>query len=692
MSQAQRRRHGLGNRAAWAVVLLLLTAAPSLAVELEGPTPRDRNVTLLVTSMMNSDHLTLHKMDDEISQRCLENFLKLLDPLKVYFYQSDIDHFAQWRNKLDDMAGDGDVRVAYLIFNTFLERVDERVELVDDLLTKEFDFTLDEYMITDRDLRNYPRNVEEARDLWRKRIKYELLVLKDDETEGEEARDRLHRRYTKSIAQRWHQVDSDELLEMYLTSLTTAYDPHSSYMSPATVENFEIMMRLQLEGIGASLSSEDGYTVVKEIIPGGPAARDGRLKPEDKIHGVAQGTDGEILDVVDMKLNDVVNMIRGKRGTVVRLQVAPAGESGTEIYELTRDSIELSDREARGEVIEIPRGEQTVRLGVIDLPSFYMDMEGARQGLANYKSTTRDVSRLLADFRRQGVDALLIDLRRNGGGSLTEAINLTGLFIKEGPVVQVKDNQGRVQHYDDLDGGVTSWDAPIVVVTSKLSASASEIFAGALQDYGRGLIVGDATTHGKGTVQSLIDLSNKLGLMFNPPKLGALKFTMQQFYRPSGDSTQNRGVLADVALPSLTTNLDIGEADLDYALDFDRVPRVSLVRENRVNAPLVAQLNMRSRERQTQSEDFQRLEREISRYLVQKERKSVALNETKFMAERAEVNAEEKELDTIEEDTDPTRPVFERNYYGNEVLDIAVDYVQTLRSDFVTKSSGAASR
>jgi carboxyl-terminal processing protease len=532
-------------------------------------------------------------------------------------------------------------------------------------------------MVTDPEVATYARNESEAREMWRKRIKYDLLVQKTDKIEGQEARDKLHRRY-HSFARRMHQIDTDELLEMYLTSFTTAYDPHTTYMSPSSLENFEIQMRLELDGIGAALQSVDGYTVVGKIIPGGAADKDGRLQPEDKVIGVAQGEDGEMVDVIDMKLSDVVDMIRGKRETVVRLKVQPAAGGEPKVYDITRARIELKDSEARSEVIEAGRktNGQAYKIGFIDLPSFYMDMEGARKRLPDFKSTTRDVRKILENFQEKQVDAVILDLRKNGGGSLTEAINLTGLFIDEGPIVQVKDADGNVQHYDDLEKGV-AWNGPLVVLTSKFSASASEIFAGAIQDYGRGLIVGDHSTHGKGTVQSLLDLGRQLFRLPNAPKLGALKLTMQQFYRPNGDSTQNRGVLADVELPSITTHLDVAESDLDYAMKFDKVDAAEYKKVHYIDRTVLDQLRRLSAERQEHSADFQKLAKDIERYQAQKKRKTVSLNEAKFMSERAELDARKEEEKKMEElSNSHSNEIVKKDYYFNETVAVTLDYLQ----------------
>ncbi|HUY93300.1 MAG TPA: carboxy terminal-processing peptidase [Pirellulales bacterium] len=667
-------------------------AARGLQAQLTEPTSNDRYVTKAVLKLLRTDHLTRHPLDDEIAERLVKGFIKMLDPAKVYFYQSDVDSFFAEEKNLIGQLTKGDTLFSFRVFNTLLKRIDERVQAIDELLAVQHDFTVDEELVVDPDVSHYPQDAAEARDMWRKRIKYDLLVLKadadktasgksdsDDSAKKKPAEDpvkRLTRRY-HSFGKRMHQTDHNELLEMYLTSLTTAYDPHSTYMSPTSYENFEIQMRLNLEGIGASLQFDDGYTVVKQVIPGGAADKDGRLKPEDRIVGVGQGEEGSIVDTVDMKLTDVVNKIRGHRGTTVRLEVVPGGQGEPTIYNIVRAKIELTDSEARGEIVEQEREGRTYRVGVIDLPSFYMDMEANRRGVADFKSTTRDVERLLKGFREKEVDAVILDLQRNGGGSLSEAINMTGLFVDVGPIVQVKDKADRVQQYDDLNQGA-AWDGPLVVLTSKLSASASEIFAGAIQDYGRGIIVGDKSTHGKGTVQSLLDLGQQLFGLANSPKLGALKITMQQFYRPNGDSTQNRGVLADVPWPSLTNELKgISESDLDYALAFDRVEPADHDQYDMASKTVVEQLNRQSVERRKKSKDFQRVERNLERYRQQKNRKTVPLNEAKFLAERAELNADREEEKELEKSMDAKKVVFDRkDFYNREALDITLDYLQ----------------
>ncbi len=659
---------------------ILLGAWSFSTADLVKPRPNDRQIVNIITTKMRREHLSKHPLDDEISERGLKAFLDALDPMKMYFQQSDADEFLAKKDDLDNMLMDKDISFAYTIFERFLARVDARVKLVNALLDQQFDFLADESLVTDPKVIQYARDDQEIQDRWRRRIKYDLLVLKSDKTEGEAAREKLRRRY-QSFAKRMHQTDADELLEMFITSILASYDPHTSYMSPKSVENFQILMRLNLEGIGAALQMVDGYTVVSKIIPGGAADKQGKLKPEDRIVSVSNEK-GEMVDVVDLKLNDVVDMIRGKSGTVVKLGVLPTGSNELKVYSITRARIELKDSEARADVITegTKANGAPLQIGVIDLPSFYMDMEGARNGNDTYKSTTRDVRKILDGFTKKGVDVVVLDLRRNGGGSLPEAINLTGLFIDQGPVVQVKNSIGVVEVLPDEDPGA-AWKGPLVVLTSKFSASASEILAGAIQDYRRGLIIGDTSTHGKGTVQSLLELGREVFRIPNPPSLGALKITMQQFYRPNGDSTQKRGVLADIPLPSITDHMDVCEADLDYALEFDRVPAADYVAYNMAEPKVVQSVTSSSHSRISQSTEFGKLLRRIERYKEQKAKKMVTLNEKDFFAERAELDAEKEEEKQLEDQAVASDEVVKRDFYMNEVLAIAADYARLLEQN-----------
>ena len=654
------------------------------AAPLNGPGRNDRYVAKAVASLMRDKHVSHRDLDDEISRRAMQHFLDSFDPRKMYFEQSDVDEFMQWQNRLDDEVSAGKIDFAHNVFQRFLLRLDQRVALVRQLLETDFDFTADDVLQTDTDTLQYPRGAAAVQDRWRKFVKYNLLTHRANELDDEEGRRKIRQRF-ETLARRWRQTDSDELLERYLSAITTSFDPHTTYMSPSTLENFRILMRLNLEGIGAALQvADDGATKVTKVIPGGAADKHGKLKAEDRIVSVGQGTDGEMVDVVDMKLNDVVKMIRGSAGTIVRLGVQPATDGEVKTYSITRAKIELEDSAARSVILEKqdPASGQLVKIGVIDLPSFYMDMEAARdeRGQGEFRSTTRDVRRILEGFTENEVNLIVLDLRRNGGGSLTEAINLTGLFIDTGPVVQVQDvkGPGRVaQVYQDLDPGY-AWDGPLVVLTSKFSASASEILAGAIQDYERGLVIGDESTHGKGTVQSLLDLGSQLISTPRPPNLGALKITMQQFYRPNGDSTQKRGVLPDIVLPSLTNQLGMGEADLDYALDFDKIGEARFLRLGFVNRALVARLKALSTNRIEASKDFTKELARISRFKRYREEKAIPLNETKYMARReAEKDAEEEEEKQFDESS-TVKEVFADDFYNREVLSIAIDYLTEL--------------
>jgi len=653
--------------------------APAAQQTAAKPGPNDRQITLAVRSYLEREHFTRRPIDDEIARRWFGIFLEALDPMKVYFLQSDVDAFMQKRDSLDDLVKRGDVSFAYEVYNRFLERVDARLPLIEKLLATPQDFTRDESIVVDRDDTKWAASEAEAEDIWRKRIKYDLLVQKMEKTPVEEAKDKLLRRY-RSFAKRMHQMTADELLETYLSSLTSSLDPHTSFMSPGTLENFEIGMRLQLDGIGASLKGEDGYTTVAELVPGGAADKDGRLQKKDRVVGVGQNAEGEMVDVVDMNLNEVVKLIRGKRGTIVRLKVIPVGQTAPKIYDITRAKIELKDSEARGEVIEEGRKADgsPFRIGVINLPSFYMDMAGARQGQAEYKSSTRDCKRLLDEFKQKGVDCVVLDLRNNGGGSLPESISLTGLFIDTGPVVQIKDADKRVQQYDDVDPG-TSWDGPLVVLTNKFSASASEIVAGAIQDYRRGLVIGDKATHGKGTVQSLLDLGRQLFQRLpNAPSLGAIKITMQQFYRPGGLSTQLEGVKSDVELPSLTTHLPVGEGDLDHAIAFDKVPAATFQSSGRVSDDMLKTLRDRSVGRVQQNDEFGKVAKDIAQYEKRKQEKTISLVESEFARQWNEGKAAEDEEKKLAEVEDPKRPIVKRDFYFNEAMNVAVDYLNML--------------
>ena len=650
--------------------------AEVVAPEPPKPTSQDKRIAKLIASLMPRYHISTGGLSDEISRRAMGLYIDRFDPLKLYFTQADVDQFGRYDDQIDDMVRRGELGLAYQIFNRFTQRVDQRMQLALDLLDTEFDFEKEEFLTIDPESTSYIKNEGEATDRWRRQIKYALLDLRDDDKTAEEARDLLRRRY-KRLARRYKSFDNDDLLEAFLTSVTSAFDPHSTYMAPSTLEDFNISMGLKLQGIGAALREKDGNTVVMSVIPGGAAAKDGRLKPDDVIVRVGQGEEGDMVDIVEMPLQDVVSMIRGNAGTIVRLGVKAGGNGAMEVYQITRAKVELEQSAAKGKVIDHKMADgSTYRIGFINLPSFYMDMQAAREQRRDYRSSTRDVRRILFEFRDKKVDGVVIDLSRNGGGSLTEAINLTGLFIDRGPVVQVKDSNGDIQQYNDEESG-TVWSGPLVVMTSKFSASASEIFAGAIKDYNRGIIVGDPATHGKGTVQTLMDLGEKL-FFTQRANYGALKVTLQQFYLPDGKSTQRSGVAADVILPSLTQKMDVAEGDLKYALETDQINPARHDVYKLVPTNLLAQLRQNSDSRVKQDEEFVDLIRRVELFVKQKEEDTVPLQETAFFERRAELDAqkEEEEEELSQQDQ---KEAYRDTFYNREVMNIASEYIEGLR-------------
>ena len=649
-----------------------------------------------VVEMIEAQHILQKDVDDAVSAQLVDEFIKLLDPQKLYFLQADIADFKVYQHDLDDYLKSGNVEFALKVYEVFQARLKQRMDKVNQLIDEEHDFTVDESMTIDAKDLPYASSTAELDERWRKRIKYDLLSMKlekkGDKKKGAktqpevdpnapfdiaEARSRLHKRY-KTLYDNYRGTEGEEVAEWYLTSLCTVFDPHTSYMSPRTLKEFDISMRLKLEGIGAALKVEDGYTIVNSIVPGGAAANDGRLKINDKIIGVANGT-ADFVDTVEMKLTKVVDMIRGKAGTTVRLKVQTADTGEVKVYDIKRAQVELKQQEVKGEIIDAATRIPGARgkIGVIRIPSFYRDFQGADNNDANFASTARDVSRELARFKAAGgVDAILIDLRFNGGGALTEAIDVSGLFVNAGPVVQVKTQSGKpkVLSYDENNGDVKT---PLVVVTNRLSASASEIFAGVIKDYGRGLVVGDSRTHGKGTVQSVMPVGPKVLPIFNKPQLGAVKLTIQQFYRVNGQSTQKLGVPSDITLPSLLDHMDLGEEFLDNAMPFDKIEAARHSMYNLTAKDLVTSLADASKKRVEADADFQRINSDIEKYLSRKQRKSISLNEQELRKERVE--EEQKTREKAESgDESGDEPVFADNAYNKELLSITLDYLQGL--------------
>jgi carboxyl-terminal processing protease len=674
------------NLALLAAVAGLLWIALPLSAE-PVPGKQDRLVAQMVCGFLQQGHLTRPEIGDELSRRLFHRFFKELDPGKIYFVKADIDEFKQYETKLDDMLLEGDLSFAYKVYQRFLTRLTERLKLIEELVNAPQDFTVKEYLDTNYDHIDYANSPEELRERWRKRIKFDLLLqrLGEKPPSDAEARKKVLNRY-KDLRRRWSQMDNYELMELYLSDLTASVDPHSTYMSPTTLDDFDIAMRLNLEGIGALLRAENGQTIVVEVIAGGAAAADGRLKPNDKIIAVAQG-DGKFVDVIDMKLRDVVKLIRGPAGTKVQLKVMPADKPAPVVYDLTRQKVELKSQEARQEIIEQgkkPDGSP-YRIGIIDLPSFYADPGARNNGQGETKSATEDVRKILQNFHAQNVDGVILDLRKNGGGALNEALSLTGLFINRGTVVQVKGSRGRVERLDDPENGMV-YGGPLMVLVSRYSASASEILAGALQDYDRALIVGDSATHGKGTVQALLDLGSQIAgrsaVGAGRPKLGALKLTVQQFYRVNGDSTQNRGVLSDIVLPSLTEYVATTEKELDNALPFDHVSPAEHKDMHRVPMSLKLALKAKSAERVKNSPEFAKLGKEIELVKARKESKKIALNEQELRGQFTKDEAESANkgasgLLSAEPPSDSGAYKFKRNFTNNEILNIMVDLLQS---------------
>jgi carboxyl-terminal processing protease len=512
-----------------------------------------------------------------------------------------------------------------------------------------------------------------------------------DDTDLAEARKRLHTRYhTNQVF--LDQTESHEVLELYLSSMTHCLDPHSTYMSPQTLEDFRIDMELKLDGIGARLKYDDGYTIVEEVIEGGAASMDGRLKKGDKIIGVSFDASDNFVDVIEMKLTKVVDMIRGKKGTKVKLKVRVPKEENEEesanlearerIYELTRTEVKITEDEVKGKILESSEwlDGRKAKVGVLRIPAFYRDFRGASQG-GNFKSTARDVKVVLDEFNKQDVQVLIVDLRWNGGGALQEAIEVSGLFIPKGAVVQVKEPDTGVQAFDDEDPDMY-WRRPMVVVCNRFSASASEIFAGAIKDYRRGVVVGDRTTHGKGTVQNVVDVVNRSSL-FSSKDLGALKLTISKFYRVNGDSTQTKGVTSDVVLPSLLNVREIGEDSLDNALEFDRITRAQYSPFSaQVTDAIVSQLQKDSEARIATDKDFTQINRLIAKYLERKNDKTISLNESVLRAEEDELKQEQKEEEEAVKQANggDKKDIFPEDFYNKELVNISVDYLERLQS------------
>ncbi len=620
--------------------------ALTAAVQLK-PGTNDAYVIFWVGKLLEKQHYNQEPFDEATSSRFLDRYIRDLDPQRLHFLQTDLAELEGYRFRLHRLSLRlGDTSPAYVIFALFMRRLEQRVQYALELLeTEKFTFDTDERVLLIRREQPHPRTLDEARALWRDRLRAEYLQEKLDGKKHDEIVDILKRRYNRTLKS-FKEWDSENVLEVYLSALAHAYDPHSDYMSKSSADNFAINMNLSLFGIGATLMSEDGYCKITELVPGGPAETSGKLKVGDRIVAVAQGDEPPV-DIVDMPLRKAVQLIRGPKGTTVRLTIIPAGATDTSIRKtvtLVRDEIKLEERAAKGKIIDLPKTNGgRIRLGVIDLPSFYGRVDfGAGNAHPEGRSASGDVATLLRKFKSEGVDGVILDLRRNGGGALEEAIKLTGLFIKQGPVVQVRDFDGTVMIEADNDPEVV-YDGPLIVLTSRFSASGAEIVAGALQDYGRALIVGDSSTYGKGTVQKPFPLGYLLRqttqTITNDP--GTLLVTIRKFYRPSGKSTQLKGVVPDIILPSVNNVAEIGESSLDNPLEWDMIQSVQFERLNLVE-PYVPELRARSSARVANDPEFAFIQEDIERTKKLLEDKSVSLNEKQRLKEKQEAELREK--------------------------------------------------
>ncbi len=599
-----------------------------------------KKVSQWIVRLLSQAHYRPHKLDDAFSREILDNFIKTLDPNRVYFYASDIKAFQKYANVLDDALKEGQVEPAFAIWNRYTQRINERMEKARELVDKGFDFSKDESYQWDRENAPWPVSQAEMDELWRKRVKNDFLSLKLAGKDDEKSRKTLQKRY-KRIQKRVAETSSEDVFQYFINSYASLIEPHTSYLAPRSSKNFKINMSLSLEGIGALLGAEDEYTTIQRIIKGGPASMDGRLKKGDRILAVGQGEEGPMEDVIGWRLDDVVDKIRGPKGSTLRLLVInkdePASAKPREI-KLVRDKVKLEQQAAQYKILKVKEGGMTHKIGVIVLPTFYLDFEGRMRGDPDYRSTTRDVKKIIDKLKAEGVEGIVMDLRGNGGGSLVEATDLTGLFIEKGPVVQIKDSRGFVEVNRDRDSSV-AWEGPLIVLVNKLSASASEIFAAALQDYGRAVIVGEQT-FGKGTVQNMLPLDSYVNNKEHPA--GQLKLTMAQFFRINGGSTQHRGVIPDVAFPKHPGTDKYGESELENALPWSSIKRASYRVWNDLTA-LVPILRQQFLAREKVNPEFDFLKQDQAYYAEMKADKMVSLNLEKRKAEADKLEARKAE-------------------------------------------------
>ncbi len=616
------------------------TTQPQEQVQFK-PSVEQRVRSSITTRFLSNWHYKDTSLDDELSKKIFDRYLELLDPNFSFFLASDIEEFASYRLLLDDALQHSNPAPAYEIFNVYVQRVRNRVEFAREELKKPMDFTIDESYIWDRSEIKWAKSEKELDEFWRQRVKNDFLRLRLTDKEDTATVEALDDRYV-NLNRRITELNSDDIFQFFMNSFAQSIEPHTAYMSPRSSANFEISMRLSLEGIGALLGRENEYTSIARVVPGGPADKDGRLKAGDRVTAVGQGPEGKLKDVIGWRVDDVVDLIRGPKHTIVRLEVLheDTGVGGpSTIIDIVRDEVKLEEQAAKSRIIEVPgEAESALKIGVIDLPVFYLDFSGRANNLPDYRSSTRDVRRLIDDMKAEGIQGLIVDLRNNGGGSLLEATTLTGLFIDEGPVVQVRNANGRISTEEDNEPGMT-WEGPLAVLVNRYSASASEIFAAAIQDYGRGLIIGE-TTFGKGTVQNLVDLDDYAKPSENG-KMGQLKITMAQFFRVNGGSTQNRGVEPDIHFPSAGDPEDYGERSLDNALPWTSIAPASFEADGDLER-MVAVTDFRYQDRITSSQEFGWLRDDVEEFNRNKDKTEISLLESARREEMDKAEAKRK--------------------------------------------------
>lgn len=600
------------------------------------PSTWDTRAQRLITTILLKLHYRNIDLNDSLSSEILDRYVKALDYNRMYFLASDIRRFERYRSTLDDNLKSGNLAPAFDIFNTFKVRVRERTGRIAEQLKKPMDFTADEYYEYNRENAQWAKTYAELDEVWRKALKNQELSLKLSGKAQDSIAQTLLNRF-KNQHRRIEQYKTEDVFSLYMNALTTSVDPHTNYFSPMDSDNFKISMSLSFEGIGARLQAENEYTVVNEIIPGGPAFKNKQLKKGDKIIGVGQDETGQIADVIGWRLDDVVKLIRGPKGTTVRLQIIPADarpDAPGVIVKIVRDQVKLEEQAAKKSVISVQDNGKTYKIGVITVPTFYLDFEAYRRGAPDYKSTTRDVKKLIAELNRDKVNGIVIDLRNNGGGSLEEAIELTGLFIPAGPVVQVRKSDGGITVSEDEDPELV-YDGPLAVLVNRFSASASEIFAAAIQDYKRGLIIGEQT-YGKGTVQNLVDLNRYLHL--SDRQFGQIKLTIAKFYRITGGSTQRRGVQPEITLPSATDLKKFGEDSERSALPWDQIKPVAFTPMNKIQSGIVTKLIQSHNKRVKTDTKYNELLEQIAEVKKRASETTVSLQEAKRKKERDEMD------------------------------------------------------